>query len=90
MTEYTLPKPTLTIAHVGLKVFTRAHTKEIADKAYAAGLEAGRKAPEGWKLVPKTATREMRAEMLSHWHLKDGYLQNAFDYLLAAAPEYKP
>jgi hypothetical protein len=84
MTEYTLPEPLCRDDTEHGKDYYVA--KHVTD-AFAAGLEEGRKVPEGWQIVPIDPTLEM-------WDALQGvsYLGavEAYKNVLAAAPEYKP
>jgi hypothetical protein len=64
------------------------------ERGYAAGLEAGRKVPEGWRLV-ELSTLQRAADSLGSfcsdhgWSDSDMETLDAVLALIAAAPEYK-
>jgi hypothetical protein len=65
-------------------------TADQMQAAYAAGLETGRKVPEGWKLVPIEPTVEMRTAGSFSIDLHSNSPLGTWAAMAEAAPEYKP
>lgn len=98
MTGYKLPDP---IWHGDLPAYSDKQMHTLAAERYAAGLEAGRKVPEGWRLVSikDTAILTLAEAAEISAALRQTGRDNRLAYAIesrvgrpehAAAPEYKP